>query len=953
MREQVLERLAVSEPRELLEEAKVELCRATRDLRSCGRVVHHVLSSCGHASLCVECRKRCDYCPICRTPVSSNNSCSSTSSAAAAPDRLRLYELCVEAGLVVQDNGDDAQQSPSSVSPDDVRRRLCSFFDVALDNNLVSLVCHYVTDVCMDAAAVSSNVVMSMLLDGSVVKEWCKSTTLKITSSLAHIYGLSVNHMNEKADVMERSRRKLEGIVQVMEVLEAPLLQHSYSSTLSELQQLLEFMRKVVQHAEVMAWCARHQFLDNVPPRFTSIGQWLTAVEERKSAAQERAWSDGLRTAAQLGSGQQGSLFIEDALANLRTASDDDGKAGSNKDFLELGWLQEAALVLTTPCLRYMQDAVSLQSGMLYLPDNVHAAVDKLFLEGSSDLILAKKAIFVYYLFDRHWTLSHMNWSWIVDDYMCTFSIPRHLILESLVFYLLDDCSEDALEEACRLLPEIATHAVHPKVVEVLLERGRPEAALAVLHASGQDGQASGAVPLAEALTTLRVWLHCDLLSEGYMYQRAHCDTVKHQGGDWLVEKEVLIREVCRYCADMGLLDRMLVLPWQIEEENFMRKCLLEYSAQDPSSTAGNLLVVFYVQRCRYLDAQTMHKMLCDLEKLWVGQCTDTAKVARVHTACNKRMQIIEKCMELLPAVQRQKGQSSTQTKLQESWPRTTKVDQTKNTVSLASPLFVPSGRSTDRKPIQPRDVHLPSTSASTNSEQPSILHGLQQLQSPIFPQSSLPVASEHTTTREYGSAIASPMQCHRLLYEPDLARDSTGSIVELDEAQSMDGLELPAGPSSWCDSQEKLSRGKSKRIGIAGTGLPLTAQNGSHKSRLSFEDGDGTDVVMADRHNRPSNGKRHPSDRPWLQSQSIDMEAHGSKGSSENYGFDSCWPNSGSLPSNASRRGLDMAEDGGGARWHSDDVEDDQLLTFIPSSHMKVFHSRGRLPSTIYSGHI
>jgi E3 ubiquitin-protein ligase HOS1 len=176
-------------------------------------------------------------------------------------------------------------------------------------------------------------------------------------------------------------------------VLEAPLLQHSYSSTLSELQQLLEFMRKVVQHAEVMAWCARHQFLDNVPPRFTSIGQWLTAVEERKSAAQERAWSDGLQTAAQLGSGQQGSLFIEDALANLRTASDDDVKAGSNKDFLELGWLQEAALVLTTPCLRYMQDAVSLQSGMLYLPNNVHAAVDKLFLEGSSDLILAKKAI--------------------------------------------------------------------------------------------------------------------------------------------------------------------------------------------------------------------------------------------------------------------------------------------------------------------------------------------------------------------------------------------------------------------------------------------------------------------------------------------------------------------------------------------------------------------------------
>jgi len=44
-----------------------------------------------------------------------------------------------------------------------------------------------VTDVCMDAAAVSSSAVMSMLLDGSVVKEWCKRTGQKLTSSLAHI----------------------------------------------------------------------------------------------------------------------------------------------------------------------------------------------------------------------------------------------------------------------------------------------------------------------------------------------------------------------------------------------------------------------------------------------------------------------------------------------------------------------------------------------------------------------------------------------------------------------------------------------------------------------------------------------------------------------------------------------------------------------------------------------
>jgi hypothetical protein len=129
-REQVLERLALLDPQELIEEAKVEVCRATRDLRSCGRPVHHVLAGCGHACLCAECR----------TPVSNKS----------VPDQLRLYELCVEAGLVVQHDDDDDDDEHhhhhpadvQTVSPPDDVRRLRAFFDVALDNNLVALVCH-------------------------------------------------------------------------------------------------------------------------------------------------------------------------------------------------------------------------------------------------------------------------------------------------------------------------------------------------------------------------------------------------------------------------------------------------------------------------------------------------------------------------------------------------------------------------------------------------------------------------------------------------------------------------------------------------------------------------------------------------------------------------------------------------------------------------------------------
>ena len=111
------------EPWELSGEAKTEICRATRDLRSCGRAVRRILTACGHACLCVECRQRCDSCPICRTLITNT-----------VHDKLRLYEQCMDAGLI--------QEEPDSQSESPDVHRLFSFFDVALDNNLVSLICH-------------------------------------------------------------------------------------------------------------------------------------------------------------------------------------------------------------------------------------------------------------------------------------------------------------------------------------------------------------------------------------------------------------------------------------------------------------------------------------------------------------------------------------------------------------------------------------------------------------------------------------------------------------------------------------------------------------------------------------------------------------------------------------------------------------------------------------------
>ena len=137
--QEALERLASFDLIELCKEAKVERCRATRDLRSCGRYVHHVLDSCGHASLCAECSQRCDICPICK---------SSTSNTGARP-RLRLYYECIEAGLIsrrfderFRETEDGGRQLTADVE------RLYSLFDVALENNLISLVCNCIHFLC-------------------------------------------------------------------------------------------------------------------------------------------------------------------------------------------------------------------------------------------------------------------------------------------------------------------------------------------------------------------------------------------------------------------------------------------------------------------------------------------------------------------------------------------------------------------------------------------------------------------------------------------------------------------------------------------------------------------------------------------------------------------------------------------------------------------------------------
>jgi E3 ubiquitin-protein ligase HOS1 len=175
------------------------------------------------------------------------------------------------------------------------------------------------------------------------------------------------------------------------------------------------------------------------------------------------------------------------------------------------------------------------------------------------------------------------------------------------------------------LLPEIVSPSIHPKIPHVLLERGVPDIALSVLRSSGRDGSFGTSddvdrgveVSLSEAITAVRVRLECGLLTEAYLYQRAHWSRVKSEDarrrgmrirkqdlGDlddtlnWFSELEALVGEICWFSIRCNLLKDLIELPWLSDEENIVKKYLFDQAVQDPSSSAGNFLVMFYIQVC-------------------------------------------------------------------------------------------------------------------------------------------------------------------------------------------------------------------------------------------------------------------------------------------------------------------------------------------------------------------
>ncbi|XP_076953163.1 E3 ubiquitin-protein ligase HOS1-like [Bidens hawaiensis] len=650
---EALEHLASIDLIDLCNEAKVEHCRATRDLRSCGCSVQSVLNSCGHASLCEECSQRCDVCPICRVSIPKTGNRIS----------LRLYYECIEAGLISKRYDDRVQEKDGEKQITADVERLYLLFDVAMENNLLSLICRYITDVCMDENAVSSDPVVALLLDEVVVKDWCKRTFKNIIAEIQPIYNLNVKEMKERSNVLLKFTARLGCILTVLEVLESSF-KGSLSAQLHDINHLQETILKTKQHMEMMIWYTRHQYLEDLS-RHDSFSSWCSDVRERISMAVKVAWPAPIGTSTPDGE----ILFILDALSNLDKQQEDT----PDRDYeLETASLQkDKGLLLSRAKLEGLVESYPFQT--------LRSAIDILFLYGSSDLVLAKQAIFLYYLFDRLWKIPDDKWRFSVDDFSATFNIARHSILESFTFYLLDDHSDEALQEACCLLPEIAGPTTHPKVAQTLLERQNLDTALMVLRWSGSDSGPE-LVSLNEAVTAVRVRVECGLLIEAFMYQRSICTKVKkaratHELSDavnglnndsegevnWL---EILVSEICLLCMRRKLVDRIIGLPWNVDEEKHLHKCLLDYAFEEPF-TNGSLLVVFYLQRYRYVEAYQVDQKLQSLEENFISnKIVDDDVINRMRATQHWRAGLVNKGIQLLPEVEQEKVKSGQMTEL-------------------------------------------------------------------------------------------------------------------------------------------------------------------------------------------------------------------------------------------------------------------------------------------------
>lgn len=136
---------------------------------------------------------------------------------------------------------------------------------------------------------------------------------------------------------------------------------------------------------EVIIWCTRHQFLENVQSRFSNSAIWSQHVQERKSVAVNRSWPEFSSNLADSARSSGFRLFIEQALSNLGIER---SYLERSKEEVDIVFLQDE----NSPLLFHSKIDETNKYGC-YPFKNLRAATDVLFLHGTSDMVVCKQAI--------------------------------------------------------------------------------------------------------------------------------------------------------------------------------------------------------------------------------------------------------------------------------------------------------------------------------------------------------------------------------------------------------------------------------------------------------------------------------------------------------------------------------------------------------------------------------
>ncbi|XP_064642421.1 protein ELYS-like isoform X2 [Lineus longissimus] len=266
----------------------------------------------------------------------------------------------------------------------------------------------------------------------------------------------------------------------------------------------------------------------------------------------------------------------------------------------------------------------------LYPPPSLHALLNLYLLEDVP--VISKHCIVVYVIFDLLMYAADNKEDRILGrwiKYAQAFNVPAGMMKLIQGLWLLDHKDFEAAVHML-LSPMVTSHILpwqHTRIIKALLYQA--ESKLAVRYMKTRQ---PAMVTPEDVKLKLTVLLANGLISEAYEYQR----TVRDQSNT-----EDLLSHLFVGCQQTKTVDKLLQLSLDGVEERH----LVQYLKESTEPNSLELLVMYYLQRARYVEAIRLN------EKLKARVMLETDPLAKERAIA--RNTIVDGYFRILPEVQR------------------------------------------------------------------------------------------------------------------------------------------------------------------------------------------------------------------------------------------------------------------------------------------------------------